>query len=76
MVTTRRSKKKSADHSTSHRTRREKRRKAALCILGAVTGIVSVLAHIAPYLDRRPMNTSILTGEGWVQELLTGISIF
>jgi hypothetical protein len=57
----------------SARKKREKKRiDAALCIIGAVSGVATMLSHMAPFLDKKPIHTSILTGELWVKELLTG----
>lgn len=60
-------------HPTSRQIRKEKHRKASICLLGAVSGIATAVAHIAPFLDKKPMHTSILMGQGWVDELLNGI---
>lgn len=50
----------------------KKRRRAALCIIGVVSGVATMLSHIAPSLDKKPIHTSALTGELWVKELLAG----
>jgi len=57
---------------SSRQIRQEKHKKAALCLIGAISGVASVLTHVAPLLDKRPMHTSSLTGQKWVEELLMG----
>ena len=57
---------------SARRIRDKKRRKAALCIIGVVSGVAAMLSHIAPSLDKKPIHTSALTGELWVKELLAG----
>ncbi len=73
MVRARSSSSATSRHLTSRQKREEKHRKAAICILGAVSGIATAVAHIGPLLDKQPMHTSILTGQGWVDELLLGM---
>lgn len=48
----------------------QKRRKV-LCFAGLFT-LSAMLAQIQPYIDKFPMYTSILTGKGWIDELLIG----
>ncbi|KAF9472454.1 hypothetical protein BDN70DRAFT_477640 [Pholiota conissans] len=60
-------------HQTSAQKRAEKRKKAALCMLGAISGVATVVSHIAPFFVKQPMHTSILTGQAWVEELLRGM---
>jgi len=57
---------------TSRQIRKRKRQKAALCMLAAVSCVATVISHIAPHFTKQKMHTSILTGEGWIQELLNG----
>ena len=57
---------------TSRQIWEEKHRKAALCLFAVVSSVATVISHIAPHLIKKKMHTSILTGEGWVQELLKG----
>ena len=58
---------------SSRQIREEKHRKMALCLLGAVSGVVSVLGHLESHIDKQPMHTSVLTGQRWVDELLKGM---
>jgi len=60
-------------HLTSHQICAEKHQKAAICVVGAISGVIAVLSHIVPGLNKQQMHTSILTGERWVQELMTGV---
>ena len=57
---------------SSRQIREEKHRKAALCMLGAVSGVISVLGHLQSHVNKRPMHTSSLSGQQWVDELLRG----
>jgi hypothetical protein len=43
----------------------------AIAVLLELTRI-TVIDHFAPHYNRTPYHTSALSGEGWVQELLTG----
>jgi hypothetical protein len=49
----------------------EKHKKAAVA-LAALSSVASVIAYATPWIDKQPRHTSILTGEGWVKELLCG----
>jgi hypothetical protein len=57
---------------SSHQIRQEKHRKAAICLLGAVSGVLSILEHAETHLNKQAMHTSVLTGQKWLDELLTG----
>ena len=50
----------------------EKHKKAALCLLGAISGVMSVLGHVEAHANKRPMHTSAQTGQKWLDELLVG----
>lgn len=63
---------RSQPQPSSLQIHREKHRKAAICLLGAVSGVLSVLGHAEAHVKKRPMHTSALTGQKWVDELLTG----
>jgi hypothetical protein len=58
---------------SSRQIRQEKHRKAAICLLGAFSGVISVLGHVEAHINKRPMHTSALTGQKWLDELLIGI---
>jgi hypothetical protein len=60
---------------SSHQIHQEKHRKAAICLLGAVSGVLSVLGHAETHLNKQPMHTSALTGQNWLDELLTGAKL-
>jgi hypothetical protein len=62
----------STQRPSSRQIREEKHQKAALCLLGAVSGVATVLSQLAPHLKKRPMHTSALRGQDWIQELLEG----
>ncbi|KAG6807853.1 hypothetical protein H0H92_006200, partial [Tricholoma furcatifolium] len=50
--------------------RKQKHRKAA--VLLAIGGAaLAVGAHAHRYYDKQPIHTSLLTGEGWLKELMT-----
>ena len=38
-----------------------------------VSAVATVIANVAPHIDKTPMHTSVLTGQDWIQELLQGI---
>jgi hypothetical protein len=50
---------------------KKKHKKRVTAFMAAIAAAVST-SHIAPSLFPIPMNTSILTGMGWLRELLTG----
>jgi hypothetical protein len=52
------------------RKSRRKHKNVAAVVAGLVSGMVAIQARHNLY--KTPMHTSILTGEGWIQELLTG----
>jgi len=62
----------SKSHASSHQIWEEKHRKAA-CVAAVISGITTILAEASPHLDKKPMHTSALTGQMWVEELLKGI---
>ena len=41
-------------------------------MLGAVSGVISVLGHLQLHVNKWPMHTSSLSGQQWVDELLRG----
>jgi len=45
-------------------------RMAAAMVAQLIVG--TVIAYMTPFLDKEPYHTSILSGHGWVQELLNG----
>ena len=49
----------------------QKYRSCAAAIFVNVTVTAAILA-VTPLVNKRPYHTSILSGEGWVQELITG----
>ncbi|KAF8154308.1 hypothetical protein B0H34DRAFT_818882 [Crassisporium funariophilum] len=55
---------------TSRQIHEEKHKKAALCLLGAILGVISVLGHVEAHMNKRPMHTSTQTGQKWLDELL------
>ena len=57
---------------SSRQIHQEKHRKAAVCLLGAVSGVLSLLRHAETHLNKQAMHTSALTGQKWLNELLTG----
>ena len=72
MVTTRQSARGLTPAPSSRQIRQQKRKKMMLSLIGAVSGVVSTVVQSAPHIDKKPMHTSLLTGERWVQELLNG----
>jgi hypothetical protein len=58
-----------APSSPSRRRTHQKRIAAAQAVIGAA---YSILDHIQNYGEREAQHTSILTGEMWMRELLTG----
>ena len=60
------------DKMSSVQIRKEKYKRAALCLFGVVSGISAVVGHLSQYLNKKAMHTSILTGQKWVDKLLTG----
>ena len=58
---------------SSRQIRERKHKKFALSMFAAVSSVATVISHIAPLFTKKKMHTSILTGEGWVQELLKGL---
>ena len=57
---------------SSHQIHEEKHRKAAACLLGAASGILSILGRADTHLNKQAMHTSALTGQKWLDELLIG----
>ena len=57
---------------SSCQIREEKHRKAAVCLLGAASGILSILGHAEIHLNKQAMHISALTGQKWLDELLIG----
>ena len=53
------------------RQQMQKYRSCAAAIFVNVTVTAAILA-VTPLVNKRPYHTSILSGEGWVQELITG----
>ena len=51
---------------STQQIRKEKHRRAA------ITLAASVAIYGARYFDKQPMHMSILTGQGWVHEMMTG----
>ena len=51
---------------------KKKRKKRITAFMVAIAAAVVSTTHITSLLFRTPMNTSVLTGVGWLQELLTG----
>jgi len=49
-----------------------------IAILAAIGGAASLVEYGSHYLDKKPIHTSKLTGEEWVEELMQGdlLSIF
>jgi len=45
---------------------------SAAAVFAASQAIIEQLELLMPVIDRTPYHTSILSGEAWVQELLTG----
>jgi len=54
------------DKMSSVQIRKEKYKRAALCLFGVVSGISAVVGHLSLYLNKKAMHTSILTGQKWV----------
>ena len=51
--------------------RRDKHKKLAL-VLAGLGAAVAATYYATPHLDKNPIHTSALTGQMWVDELLTG----
>ena len=58
---------------SSHQIREEKHQKAAVCLLGAASGVLSILGHAEIHLNKQAMHTSALTGQKWLDKLLIGV---
>ena len=56
---------------SSHQMRRDKHKKLAL-VLAGLGAAVAATYYATPHLDKNPIHTSALTGQMWVDELLTG----
>ena len=63
------SQKAKAYKASLHSKKQHKKRATALM---AATAAAVITRHLAPSLFPTPMNTSTLTGMGWLRELLTG----
>ena len=72
MVTIRLSSSSSKLCASPCKIREEKHRKVA-CVTAVISGIATILAEVSPHLDKKPMHTSALTGQMWVNGLLKGI---
>lgn len=55
---------------SAHELCRKKHRKAA--ILAVIAGATVLAEYSSHYLDKKPIHTSQLTGEGWLKELMKG----
>lgn len=47
---------------TARQIREEKHRRAMILAVVAVSGVATAVAHVAPFFNKQPMHTSILTG--------------
>ena len=63
------SQKTEALHASLKSKKKHKKRVTALMV---ATAAAVITTHMAPSLFPTPMNTSALTGMGWLRELLTG----
>ena len=63
------SQKAKAYKASLHSKKQHKKRTTALLV---ATAAAVITHHMAPSLILTPMNTSTLTGMGWLRELLTG----
>jgi hypothetical protein len=68
MVSTTSQKAKAYKASSRHKKQHKKR----VTALMVATAAAVITRHMAPSLFPTPMNTSTLTGMGWLRELLTG----
>ena len=57
---------------SSCQIREEKHQKAAVCLLGAASGVLLILGHAEIHLNKQAMHTSALAGQKWLDELLIG----
>lgn len=62
---------KSKKHPPSAQIRKEKHKKAAIFLAGVGAALAAV-THASAHLDKQPLHTSMLTGQKWLEELMTG----
>lgn len=60
----------SSQRVSIHETRRKSHKR--LSVLAVLGGAASLAAYGSRYLDKTPIHTSKLTGEEWLEELMTG----
>lgn len=71
MVTSSPTKSRSSHHLSSAQIRRDKHKKLAV-VLAGLGAAVAATYYATSHLDKNPIHTSALTGQMWVDELLTG----
>jgi hypothetical protein len=71
MVATSPSKRWSSSRSSSYQLWKEKRKRAA-CLIAAIGSVAVTAAHASQFVEKRQIHTSVLTGQRWLDELLTG----
>jgi hypothetical protein len=64
------SKRKSKPLST-HQIRKQKYKKIS-SVMATIAGAVTTVVHSSQHANKQAMHTSILTGQRWLDELLTG----
>ena len=56
---------------SSHQIRKQKYKKIS-SVMATIAGAVTTIVHSSQHANKQAMHTSILTGQRWLDELLTG----
>jgi hypothetical protein len=65
------SKRQSKTSLSSHQIRKQKYKKIS-SVMATIAGAVTAAVHSSQHVDKQALHTSILTGQRWLDELLTG----